>query len=213
MLIYRVLSVSIVQQSDPVIHIYLHSFSHIILHRVPSQWLDIACLLSKIAFFWLSWRKGDLLQGYRRALASLHAPLLPATWASRRVMCKRLHLFLLPSPFSFLQHHICPPVETGWQHNAANSLEMSITVPGSLGHGHDRDLLPERKEISFLQFQPLSSPPPSFFCFSFLTTPVACRSSPGQGSNPHHSSDLSHCSDNAKSLTCCAPRELLLPSS
>ena len=30
---------------------------------------------------------------------------------------------------------------------------------------------------------------------------------PGQGSNPSHSSDLSHCSDHTGSLTCCATRE------
>ena len=34
-LIYNVLSISDVQQSDPVL--YIHSFSHIILHQVPSQ--------------------------------------------------------------------------------------------------------------------------------------------------------------------------------
>ena len=32
---------------------------------------------------------------------------------------------------------------------------------------------------------------------------------PGQGSNTQHSSDTSHCSDNARSLTHCATRELL----
>ena len=36
-LIYSVLSISTVQQSDPVIHIYIRSFSYIILHHVPSQ--------------------------------------------------------------------------------------------------------------------------------------------------------------------------------
>ena len=34
-LIYSVLPISTVQQSDPVI--YVHSFPHIILHHVPSQ--------------------------------------------------------------------------------------------------------------------------------------------------------------------------------
>ena len=34
------------------------------------------------------------------------------------------------------------------------------------------------------------------------------RKFPGQGLNPHHSSDLSHKSDNTGSLTCCATREL-----
>ena len=35
----QILSVSAVQKSDPVIHIYIHihCFSHIILHHVPSQ--------------------------------------------------------------------------------------------------------------------------------------------------------------------------------
>ena len=32
---------------------------------------------------------------------------------------------------------------------------------------------------------------------------------PGQGSNPYHISDPSHCSDDTRSLTCCATRELL----
>ena len=31
---------------------------------------------------------------------------------------------------------------------------------------------------------------------------------PGKGLNPCHSSDLSHCSDNTGSLTCCTTREL-----
>jgi len=31
---------------------------------------------------------------------------------------------------------------------------------------------------------------------------------PGQGSNLHHSSNLSHCSGSARSLTCCTTREL-----
>ena len=35
------------------------------------------------------------------------------------------------------------------------------------------------------------------------------RQFPGQGSNLHHSSDLSRCSDNTGSLTYCATRELL----
>ena len=33
----QVLSISAEQQSDPVIHIYTHSFSHIILHHVPLE--------------------------------------------------------------------------------------------------------------------------------------------------------------------------------
>ena len=33
----------------------------------------------------------------------------------------------------------------------------------------------------------------------------------GQGSNPHHSSDPCHCSDNVESLTHCATREILPP--
>ena len=36
-MIYSVLSISAVQQSSPVIHMYIHSFSHIILHHVPLQ--------------------------------------------------------------------------------------------------------------------------------------------------------------------------------
>jgi len=36
---------------------------------------------------------------------------------------------------------------------------------------------------------------------------------PGQGMNPSHSSDPSHCHDNIESLTCCTTRELLPGSS
>ena len=35
--IYNALSIFAVEQSDPVTHIYIHSFSHIILYHVPSQ--------------------------------------------------------------------------------------------------------------------------------------------------------------------------------
>ena len=48
-----------------------------------------------------------------------------------------------------------------------------------------------------------------YLLFIFLAT--ACGSSWGQESNTHHSSDPSHCSDNAGSLTSCATRELHLP--
>ena len=34
--IYHVMSISAIQQSDPL-RIYIHSFSHVILHHVPSQ--------------------------------------------------------------------------------------------------------------------------------------------------------------------------------
>ena len=34
--IYSVLSIFAVQQNDPLIHIYIHSFSHLIRHHVPS---------------------------------------------------------------------------------------------------------------------------------------------------------------------------------
>ena len=44
--------------------------------------------------------------------------------------------------------------------------------------------------------------------YTFLTTTTACGS-PSQESNPCHSYDLSHCSDKARSLTCCTTRELL----
>ena len=42
----------------------------------------------------------------------------------------------------------------------------------------------------------------------FLATPTPCGNSPGQGSTPHHSSDLSPSSDSARSLTHRATREL-----
>ena len=40
-LIYNILPISAIQQSVPVIHMYKHSFSHIILHHVPSKCLHI----------------------------------------------------------------------------------------------------------------------------------------------------------------------------
>jgi len=48
------------------------------------------------------------------------------------------------------------------------------------------------------------------FCFFFLATAKACGSWKflGQGLNPCHSKQLSCCSDNARSLTHCATREL-----
>ena len=61
------------------------------------------------------------------------------------------------------------------------------------------------------------------FCRYFLVFPLQCCLGiclfvfcctfrmwkfPGQGSNSSHSSDPSHCSDNARSLTRCATREL-----
>ena len=48
-----------------------------------------------------------------------------------------------------------------------------------------------------------------FFTYFFLAAPAAYESSRGQGLNLHHSSDSSCCSDNARSLTHCATRELL----
>ena len=42
----------------------------------------------------------------------------------------------------------------------------------------------------------------------FLSLPPACDKFLGQGLNPRHSSDPSHFSDNASSLTCCTTREL-----
>ena len=41
-----------------------------------------------------------------------------------------------------------------------------------------------------------------------LAAPMACGSFLGQGLNPHHSSHPSCCSDNTRSLTHCATREL-----
>ena len=44
--------------------------------------------------------------------------------------------------------------------------------------------------------------------FFFLKALTVCESSLGQGLNPHHSSDLSCCSDTTRSLTHCTTREL-----
>ena len=47
------------------------------------------------------------------------------------------------------------------------------------------------------------------FVLIFLAMPMALQKFPGQGSNPCHSSNLGHSSDNARSLTYCATGELL----
>ena len=50
----------------------------------------------------------------------------------------------------------------------------------------------------------------AIICFVlFLAMPTICESSWGQGLNPCHSSDWSHCSDNTGALSCHATRELL----
>ena len=48
----------------------------------------------------------------------------------------------------------------------------------------------------------------ALFSFCFLGAVTAAWQFQDQGSNPPHSSDLTHCSDNARSLTCWATREL-----
>ena len=45
--------------------------------------------------------------------------------------------------------------------------------------------------------------------FYFFGCAQGLQNFPGQGSNPHYISDPSHRSDNARSLTCRATRELL----
>ena len=50
-----------------------------------------------------------------------------------------------------------------------------------------------------------------FLFFTFLAVPLACRHFLGQGSNPCHSSNQGHSSDNTRSLTYCATRELPIP--
>ena len=45
------------------------------------------------------------------------------------------------------------------------------------------------------------------FFFLFLAMPTACGSSWAKGSNPYHSSNPSHCSENARFFSCCATRE------
>ena len=55
----------------------------------------------------------------------------------------------------------------------------------------------------------LSTPQFYFYSYYFVATSIARESTPGQGSNPsnpHHSSYLSHSSDNTESLICCATR-------
>ena len=48
------------------------------------------------------------------------------------------------------------------------------------------------------------------FIFLFFGCIHGIWKSLGQGSNPHHSHYLSHCSDNTGSLTCCTTRELTI---
>ena len=45
----------------------------------------------------------------------------------------------------------------------------------------------------------------------FFGCTLSMQNFPSQGSNPHHGSHPSCCSDNAESLTCCATRELQTP--
>lgn len=52
-----------------------------------------------------------------------------------------------------------------------------------------------------------------FFFSSFLFPACGMWKFLGQSSNPHHSNYPSHCSDNARSLTCCATRERPHPDS
>lgn len=47
-----------------------------------------------------------------------------------------------------------------------------------------------------------------FFLFFFFFCIRGVQKFPGKGSNPHHSSDPSHCGDSAKFLTHCTTREL-----
>ena len=61
---------------------------------------------------------------------------------------------------------------------------------------------------------PFPSPGPSLYPTFFLGggsrgDALGTRKFPGQGSNSHDSSDLSHSTDNARSLTCWATRELV----
>ena len=49
----------------------------------------------------------------------------------------------------------------------------------------------------------------TLFFFSIFGHTCGMKKSPGQGSNPHYSSNPSPCSDNARSLTCCITGELL----
>ena len=95
-------------------------------------------------------------------------------------------------------------------------LEMSPSRPGNRSSAHT------------IQFKTSFSPPFAgslwfwvffvlFFVFVFwgffggffLAIPVACREVLCQESHPCDSSDLSHISDNARSLICCATKELL----
>ena len=73
-------------------------------------------------------------------------------------------------------------------------------------------LLPHVVLFALSQFfcimQILSSLYQTVRTFFFLAAPTAYGSSLGQGSNPHHSSDLGLCHDNIRSLTHCATREL-----
>ena len=50
----------------------------------------------------------------------------------------------------------------------------------------------------------------SLFIYFFFLILGCTLGMPGQRSNPHHSIDLSHSSDNTKSLTACTTRKLLL---
>ena len=48
------------------------------------------------------------------------------------------------------------------------------------------------------------------FCFGFFGYACGMCKFQGERLNPHHGSDPSHCSDNARFLTHCVTRELLV---
>ena len=68
-MIYNVLSISAVQQSDPFIHLYTFFFFHIILHHVPSQ---------VIRYNSLCYTAGPCCLSTPNAIVCIYYPLTPS---------------------------------------------------------------------------------------------------------------------------------------
>ena len=107
------------------------------------------------------------------------------------------HLPLTFHLFFRFYHKFVFPSKIYWLHNQKTSPILIYTSP--------LIIIPWRPWCLFVFFFFLFL---LLFFFFFLTMSMACEISPGQGSNLHHSSDPSHCTDNAQSLTCWATRKL-----
>ena len=113
-----------------------------------------------------------------------------------RILLEKLCFFVFVCLSLFLKAHghthgIWKFLDQGWNQRLCrdNAREVMLETTGEIWKAIFL-------EITFL-----------FVCFGWA---CGMQKFLGQGSNQHHSSDPGHCSDNAKSLTCCATKELQL---